>query len=259
MKIIKPFLVPAIFCLSFACGQSSNNNSDRRFDQPAEFKELLDAHGDWNKWINAKAFSYAMIHETTLAMENHYVNLDDRKVRIDAESWQIGNDGKRIWISPDLESFQGKSVRFYHNLYFYFFSIPYVFTDPGVTVKKTENKLLNGTSYEALSVDFDSGVGDSPDDSYFMLIDPETGRLAWLLYRVTFFDKNNTNMNALKYEDYRDEDGLMFPRFLTGYQYANDSAHRISYQVSFSDILLVDEPLDESLFEMPENNAVIAN
>jgi len=258
MKIIKPLLLLAILCFSFACEQI-NTTRDPRVDQPAEFKKLLDAHGDWSKWIDAKGFSFAMIHETTLAMENHYVNLADRKVRIDADAWQIGNDGEKIWISPNLEAFQGNSVRFYHNLYFYFFSIPYIFTDPGVTVKKTENKLVNGQSYEALEVSFEANVGDSPDDKYFMLIDPETGRLAWLLYKVTFFDKNNTKMNALKYEDYRDVNGLAFPKIMTGYQYLNDSAQRVSYQVSFSDIFLVDEPLDESLFAMPETNAVVAN
>ncbi|WP_332914066.1 hypothetical protein [Algoriphagus boritolerans] len=63
-----------------------------------------------------------MIHETNLAWENHYINLSDRKVRIDADTWQIGNDGEKVWISPNRQAFQGNSVRFYHNLYFYFFS-----------------------------------------------------------------------------------------------------------------------------------------
>ena len=258
MKIIRPLLFWTIIAFCFACDQKKAS-SDLRLNQPEEFKKLLDAHGDWRKWIDAKAFSFAMIHETTLAMENHYINLMDRKVRIDADAWQIGYDGKKIWISPSVEAFQGNSVRFYHNLYFYFFSIPYIFTDPGVTVRKTENKLVNGQSYEALEVSFEANVGDSPGDRYFMLIDPNTGRLAWVLYTVTFFDKNNTQLNALKYEDYREVGGLAFPRLLTGYQYVNDSTQRISYQVSFSDIFLVDEPMEDHLFQMPEKNAVVAN
>jgi hypothetical protein len=92
-----------------------------------------------------------------------------------------------------------------------------------------------------------------------MLVDPETGKLAWLLYKVTFYDKTNETMNALKYEDYRDAGGLVFPRVMTGYQLENDSTKRIRYQVSFSDVLLVNEPMDEKLFAMPEKNAVVAN
>ncbi|WP_332914065.1 hypothetical protein [Algoriphagus boritolerans] len=66
-------------------------------------------------------------------------------------------------------------------------------------------------------------------------------------------------MNALKYEDYRDAGGLIFPRIMTGYQFENDSTRRISYQVSFSDVFLVNEAMDDDLFAMPEKNAVAAN
>lgn len=258
MNITRYFLFLIISAFSFSCEQK-DTTPDPRLDQPEEFKKLLEAHGDWSRWIDAKAFSYAMVHETNLAWENHYINLTDRKVRIDADTWQIGNDGVKVWISPNRQAFQGNSVRFYHNLYFYFFSIPYIFTDPGVNVKKTKNKLVNGISYEAFEVSFDANVGDSPNDRYFMLVDPETDKLAWVLYSVTFYDKSNTKMNALKYEDYRDVGGLIFPRVMTGYQFENDSTRRISYQVSFSDVFLVDKAMDDALFAMPSKNAVAAN
>lgn len=258
MNFTRSFLFLIFISFAFACGQK-NSTPDPRLNQPEDFKKLLDAHGDWSKWIDAKAFSFAMVHETNLAWENHYISLPDRKVRIDADTWQIGNDGEKVWISPNRQAFQGNSVRFYHNLYFYFFSIPYIFTDPGVNVKKTENKLVNGISYEAFEVSFEENVGDSPKDKYFMLVDPETGKLAWVLYTVTFFDKNNTGVNALKYEDYRDAGGLVFPRVMTGYQFENDSTKGINYQVSFSDVFLLEEPMDADLFEMPEKNAVAAN
>jgi hypothetical protein len=258
MRTIPFYLVILALFFSFSCEQK-NTLPDSRLDQPEDFKKLLDAHGDWSKWVNAKSFSYAMVHETNLAWENHYISLPDRKVRIDADTWQIGNDGEKVWISPNRQAFQGKSVRFYHNLYFYFFSIPYIFTDPGVIVKKTENKLVNGISHEAFEVSFEENVGDSPKDKYFMLVDPESGKLAWVLYSVTFFDKENTKVNALKYEDYRDAGGLIFPRIMTGYQFENDSTKRLSYQVTFSDVLLVDKAMDADLFAMPEKKAVVAN
>ncbi|TDQ18262.1 hypothetical protein DFQ04_0060 [Algoriphagus boseongensis] len=251
-------LLAILLIFAFSCKQEPSTPNPR-LEQPEEFKKLLDAHGDWKQWIDAKSFSFNMVHETNLAWENHYIDLVGRKVRIDGDTWQIGNDGQNVWISPNRQAFQGQSVRFYHNLYFYFYSIPYIFTDPGVIVKKTDPKLLNGVSYEAFEVSFEPGTGDSSKDKYFMLVDPESGRLAWLLYYVTFFDQNNTKLNALKYDDYRDADGLVFPRILTGYELVNDSTKNIRYQVSFTGPLLVNEALDDKLFKMPENNAVVAN
>ena len=250
-----PLSLFVIFSLLFAC---SPTDPDPRLDQPEEFKKLLDAHGDWGKWLSAKSLSFAMIHETTLEMETHYIDLADRKVRIDAEAWQIGNDGEQVWVSPSREAFRGPSVRFYHDLYFRLFSIPYLFTDPGVEVKQVEDKLVNGQSYETLKIDFVDSAKRASGDTYFLLIDPQSGRLAWMLYHLTFFDPANSQLDAVKFEEYRDAGGLVFPRFLTGYHYENDSAKRVSYQVSFSDVFLLEEVLDAKLFEMPEN-AVVAN
>lgn len=257
MKVLS-YLVALSFLILISC-TPKNHEPDPRLNQPEDFKKLLDAHGDWTKWIDAKSFTFNMVHETNLAWENHYIDLVGRKVRIDADNWQIGNDGEKVWISPNRQAFEGQSVRFYHNLYFYFYSIPYIFTDPGVHVQKTEPKMLNGISYEAFEVSFDAGVGDSSGDKYFMLVDPESGRLAWVLYTVTFFNKENTKMNALKYEDYRDADGLVFPRVMTGYALENDSTQNIRYQVSFTGPLLVNEEMDQKLFDMPKEKAVVAN
>ena len=257
MKIAIRLLSLIVPTLCLACSPSPQA-ADPRMDQSEAFQKLLDAHGDWKKWVEAKTLSYSMVHETTLEQENYFISLPQRKIRIDAETFQIGYDGSQVWISPSREAFGGNSVRFYHNLYFYFFAIPYIFTDPGVQVKKTEDHQLNGQQYGAYEVTFDTGTGASPNDRYYLLIDPETGRLSWLLYTVTYFDKNNTSLSALKYEDYREIDGLLFPRILTGYTYENDSTGRIRYQVSFSDIHLTQDLLDEKLFAKPEG-ALVAN
>ncbi len=218
-----------------------------------DFQKVLEAHGDWEQFYQGKGMSYQMIHETNLTRETHFINLESRKVRIDAQNFQMGFDGEQTWISPNREAFGGRSIRFYHNLYFYFYTIPYVFTDPGVTVTKVENRMLNGVSYPTFAAKFDADKGDSPDDQYYMLIDPETNRMAYLLYTVTYYGNPNPSLSALKYEDYRDSNGITFPRLMTGYTYENDSTGRLRYQVSFTDALIVDEPLEESLFVKPEN------
>jgi hypothetical protein len=217
-----------------------------------EFKSVLDTHGDWSKWINAKAMSYVIIHETNLTLENHFINLDTRETRIDASNFQIGFDGDSVWISPNREAFDGNSVRFYHNLYFYFLTIPYIFTDPGVIVEKVNDRILNRKTYKTFLVKMGKNTGNSPNDTYYILVDPETNLLEYLLYTVTFFGNPDPILSALKYEDYRSADGVQFPRVLTGYSLENDSTSTIRYQVSFGDILLLDEKFEGKLFEKPE-------
>jgi hypothetical protein len=252
-----PSLYRSIFLLSFVAVAFSCESPKTETaliaakEYSPEFKKVLNAHGDWSKWLNAEAFSYALVHETNLTQESHFINLKSRKVRISSEFFEMGYDGEQAWISPNREAYSGKSIKFYHNLYFYFFSIPFVLTDLGVTVEKVEDKLLNGQTYPTFHVKFDSKVGNSPDDQYFLLINPETDQLEYLLYTVTYFGDITPSFNALKYEDYRDNDGVFFPRFLTGYVYENDSTKAIRYNLSFGDVLLSPDQFYESLFEKP--------
>lgn len=247
----------AVSLLIFFSCKEQDSRPDARLNQPEAFKKLLDAHGDWQKWVEAKAFSYAMVHETTLEWENHYFNLQTGQARIDADLWQAGNDGQKVWISPNRQVFPGQSVQFYHKLYFTFFSLPYVLTDTTVTVKPVEKQLVNGQAYETLEADLGETYS-GPSNKYRLLINPETGRLEWVIFSVTF---NNTTAepNILKYDDYRDADGLIFPRVITGYDFANDSVGKLRYQVSFSDVFLVDKEMDNELFAMPKKQAVVAN
>ncbi|WP_296704335.1 DUF6503 family protein [Algoriphagus sp.] len=255
MKSSYSILILFSILLFSSCSESSVKEIP---EVSPEYKELLDAHGDWSKWIRAKAMSYSMIHETNLTQENYFVNLDSRKIRLDASNFSIGKDEEGTWVSPSRDAFGGTSIDFYHNLYFYFYSIPYVFTDPGITVSQVENKMLNGVSYKTLQATMSPENGKSPDDQYFMLLNPETGRLEYLLYTVTYFGNSSPSFSALKYDDYRNADGLFFPRILTGYNFENDSTKGIKYQVSFADILLLDEPFDDSIFEKPDSG-VYAN
>jgi hypothetical protein len=252
-------LLLCLTAIAFSCESPKTERSAVAAKEISpEFKKVLDAHGDWSKWINAEGFSYAFVHETNLTQESHFINLKSRKVRISSGFFEIGFDGEQTWISPNREAYSGKSIKFYQNLYFYFFSIPFVLTDPGVMVEKVEDKLLNGKTYPTFRAKFDSNVGDSPDDQYFLLINPETNQLEYLLYTVTYFGDTAPSFNALKYEDYRDNNGIFFPRILTGYVYENDSTKAIRYNLSFGDVLLLPNEFDASLFEKP-STGVYAN
>lgn len=244
------FLLATLAIIS-SC-EEKKSGPDPRLNQPEEFKKLLDAHGDWKKWINAKSFSFAMVHETTLEWENHYLDLTSAKTRIDADLYQAGNDGEKVWVAPNRQSFPGQSMRFYHRLYSTFLSIPFVLTDTLVTVEKGENRTFNGKSFETITAKTKDGSLLGPSNEYTLLIDGESGKLAWVLFSTRFFDKNNQVLDALQYEDYRDAGGVIFPRVITGYQVENDSSKRVRYQGSFSDVFLLEKELENDLFEMPK-------
>lgn len=236
----------------FSCAKEETSNLETPELLP-EFEEVLNAHGDWLQWYYAKAESYLMIHESVLIEEDASINLKSRKIRLSNTEFEMGFDSEKTWISPSRRAYGGPSIKFYHNLYFYFYNIPFVFTDPGVKVEQVAERSLNGETYPTLKATFESGTGASSDDEFFMLLNPETNRVEYLLYTVTYFGKNNTKINALKYEDYIDYQGVYFPRILTGYEFENDSLQAIRYQVSFSDLLLSSEEFKNDIFEKPEN------
>lgn len=243
-----------LILVQFSCSEKGNISSSQLGKElNPEFKKVLEAHGDWQKWTDAKAMSYVMVHETNLTQERHFINLKSRKTRISTEFFEMGFDGEKTWISPSRDAYSGKSIKFYHNLYFYFYSIPFVFTDPGVRVEKVSDKSLNGHLYTTFKASFEGNVGESPDDQYFMLINPKTNRVEYLLYTVTYYGNPNPSLNALKYEDYRENNGIYFPRILTGYTYENDSTKTLKFNVSFGDLLLLPDEFDASIFEKPAN------
>jgi hypothetical protein len=112
---------------------------------------------------------------------------------------------------------------------------------------------LNGRTYEAITVSFDEGTGDADDDEYIMLIDPQTDRVEWLLYTVTYFSGEKAeNFNALHYEDYREVNGLMLAGKLAGYRYANDTTGAKRYENIFSNQSFSLNPMNEEQFVKPE-------
>ena len=185
--------------------------------------------------------------------ETHIVDLNNRKVLIKASNYTLGYNGEKIWVSPDSAAFPGKSAKFYHNLYFYFLSIPFVLADPGLSYKQLENIELQGKQYQQIEVGFGEGIGESPEDKYRLLINPETKQLEWLLYTVTFFDgQPSDKFNALKYEDYQEHKGLLFPHKLSGYAYEEGQVGEVRYLVHFDQVQVKKEQPDQQLFEMPE-------
>ncbi|MBF8965498.1 hypothetical protein I0P70_19770 [Pontibacter sp. FD36] len=224
---------------------------------PAYFSKVLDAHGGLEQWKKLGSMQYQLTNNGNT--ETHLIDLNNRKDLVKGDGYTIGHDGKQVWVSPNRAAYPGKSAKFYHNLYFYFYAIPFVLADPGVNYEQLEPMELQGKRFNVIGVSFGEGIGDTPEDEYRMLINPETNRMVWLLYTVTFFNgQPSEQFNALKYEDYQAHQGLLFPAKLIGYKYENGKIGDVRYSVSIDNLQLKEEQPAQDQFEKPEQAEVEA-
>jgi len=224
---------------------------------PELLQKALEAHGGLSTWNNYSHLSYDLLSSGNSGPETHTINLYNRKVLIDRDTVSIGFNGEQVWVSPDLASFGNGSPRFYHNLYFYFFGIPYLLADPGINYEDLGVKTIEGKDYRALKVSYNEGVGDSDEDLYIAHFNPESFQLELLLYTVTYFSgEKNENYNALVYDNWVERNGLIVPAGFKGHKFANDSIGDLRYDVKFSNIEFKKEEPSENLFEIPQNAEV---
>lgn len=261
-------LIPAVIssCLLIGCQtQNPESNSQDLVENevqsievdlskyPEILQKALSAHGGLETWRKYSKLEYTLSWPDKEGTEKQIINLNNRKVLINRDTVKVGFNGEVVWVSPDLGSFGGNSARFYHNLYFYFFGIPYLLSDPGIIYEDLGEKTVDDKTYYALKVSYESGVGDSPEDLYIAHFNTETYQLELLLYTVTYFSgEKHTNYNALYYPDWVKVDGLMVPTTLKGYKYEEGQIGELRYEVAFSNINFSQESPAEEIFEMPK-------
>jgi hypothetical protein len=218
---------------------------------PAGFTKLLQAHGGLEKWNSFNTLEFDLFNPEDSSQEHHVIDLKQRKDMVLADSFKIGFNGKDVWVAPNKKAFPGKSARFYHNLFFYFFSIPYVLADPGVNYQE-DTVSLNGEKFSCIKATFNTGVGDADKDFYKMVVDPQTNQIASLLYTVTYYSgEAHERYNLLKYLDWQEIKGLQFPGKLAGYKYADGIVGEKRYEYIFKNIVLKKEAPPETLFAIP--------
>ena len=250
-KNLSFFVFVSFVC--FSCQTKVTSDSEEPLKQ-REFSELfekiLDAHGGIEEWYKYSYLEYKI--DRGSGVETHRVDIKSRKGRIDKEGrFSLGFDGENIWVAPERDSFPGSSPRFTHNLHFYFFAIPFVLADPGVNYENGGEVIIRDKSYVILKATFDEGVGDAPDDQYLLYVDPNTFLIDFINYSVTYYDKSRaTQYNALDYS-FGDFGSLKLTTDYTGYRWENGDFGDRRYSASFSDLKLLPEVPDPSIFEAP--------
>lgn len=247
-------VLAATFLSINACNEPTSKTETTTVEQkefPAFFQKVLDAHGGLETWNKMNTLKFSSTRRAPIT--NYTIDLKNRKEIIEAEGkYTLGNDGKTVWVSPARDSFPGKNPRFMKNLTFYFVAIPFVLADEGVNLTDLGSKEVNDRKYNVIKATFGEGVGDASEDQYLLYINPNTDKIDFINYSVTYFDKTKaTKYNALKYE-WQNVNGLLFPEKYIGYKWENEELGEIRYESPFEKVSFSEEKMEETIFDIPE-------
>ena len=182
------------------------------------------------------------------------------KIRMElADGTVILYDGTTAWLSPADAQVPGPPPRFHVLTWPYFIAAPYKLNDPGTHHTLAENiKLRDNQQHTGVKVTFGEDVGDTPDDWYIAVSDPETDQLTAMAYIVTFGkdpQKAEASPSVILYSDFEDFDGVPFATSWTFHQW--DAEQGVTGEpkghATLSNIRFV--KVDDSTFAVPEGAA----
>jgi len=222
---------------------------------PDALVKVFDAHGGLEQWKKQRTLSY-VLPKPELS-ETHTIDLWSRKDRIDTEQFSMGFDGDQAWLLDTDETYEG-DVGFYHNLMFYFYGMPFVLADDGIMYTATEDLEYEGKEYPGLQIAYESGVGASSKDEYYIHYDPETHQMAWLGYTVTYRSgESSDNVKWINYNDWQKVNGLLLPKSITWHKYEGRKILEPASTVTFKDVTISENPQEDGFYAKPENGEYV--
>ncbi|RKE92327.1 DUF6503 family protein [Ichthyenterobacterium magnum] len=223
---------------------------------PENINRVFDAHGGLDKWNEMQSLIFTMPSED--GNEITTTNLKSRESLIDMPKHTIGFNGSNVWMhKKDTTSYRG-NPKFYYNLMFYFYAMPFILADDGIVYTDVEPLDFEGNSYPGIKISYESGVGESPDDEYILYYDEETYRMVWLGYTVTYFSKEKSKeFHFINYSDWQTVDGLLLPETLTWYNYEDNKPTTKRNDLKFTNIILSKQKIKPEAFTKPDSALII--
>ncbi|MFT4537489.1 MAG: hypothetical protein ACI9P5_004874 [Saprospiraceae bacterium] len=225
-----------------------------KIEYPADLVKVFDNHGGLDKWRTMTAMSYQIVKEE--GNEKHFIDLQNRRERIEGSNFISGFDGKEYWVEADT-SYKG-NAKFYTNLMFYFYAMPFVLADEGIIYEKIEPLIFERQSYPGYRISYGDDVGISPEDEYFIHYDSETNEMAWLGYTVTFFSgKKSEKKSFIRYNDWKNFSGVKLPNSLTWYKVAEGKLIEPRNTKNFEKIVVSEASFRDTKFEKTNDAKVL--
>lgn len=223
--------------------------------------QMIAAHGGMDKWRSAPTVSFTeqwlrdgkprgpkaavTVEQTSRRAYMDVVGTDTRVAWDGEKAWSEN------WTMPT-------PPRFIALLNYYFTNLPWLTMDPGVNLAAptTEHLWDDPVAYISIRMTFDAGVGDTPDDYYVLLIDPDTKLLHGCRYVVTYKSlmregKTSSPEHVLIYEDHTTVDGLRMPAHFSIYQ-----TDHSPYAACAFDDWSFQKPFDASRMKMPRGATI---
>lgn len=218
-------------------------------EYPKALDYIFKAHGGMDTWNGMQTLSYDM--DKGEETEHQLIDLKSRKVKIEQDKFTLGFDGNEVWVTKkDTNTYKG-DPRFYHNLYFYFFAMPFVLGDDGIQYEEAKALEVDGNTYPGLKIVYKDGVGDSSKDNYFLYYNPKTYQAEWLGYTVTYFDgKPSDKIHYLNFEHWNKVNGVLLPDVLTWYNIDEKTGEKTNRgSMKFTNIDINQSKKEEAFFQ----------
>lgn len=235
----------------FACGQQNSNNQPEASKPKTNFEKMLDAHGSLEKWNSYGTLEFDIYSSSDTV--HHIIDLKSREELATTDKYKVFFGKENLWVAPDKEAYGKDEPQFYKNLWFYFFSLPFVAADQGVNQFDLESKTMGDVQYNGIKLTFGENVGDSPDDQYLLWLNAKSNQLEWINYSVTYWNEENAEKySAIKYQEWQTVDGLTVPRLFSGHKWQGDTIGDERYRFVFDNVKFSESRPDPSLFTQPE-------
>lgn len=196
--------------------------------------EAINAHGGLEKWIDAEVIKFRWAY----SMHEHgAAPVVDTVQRVDTNSMvakhevpdsdvTLGWDGSDAWVHPAGTKFN-PPPRFWALTPFYFIGVPFVFGDLNANFELLEATIaFEGVDYQQARITFNAAAGDSPDDYYIIMIDPETKHVGGVRYIVTsklVYPDGPSPEKLFTLENLQEFDGILLPTKHRSYAMDGDS------------------------------------
>lgn len=215
---------------------------------PTDLGKVFEKHGGLNHWKTQQTLSFTKGNETVTT------DLSSRNIVINSPKYSLGFDGKQVWLNETEEGAYKGNPSFYYNLYFYFYSMPFVLADDGITYEKTEDLVFEGKHYPGYKISYQANVGSSSDDNYKIFYNPKTYQMEWLAYTVTFKSKKPSDAyNVIRYNDWNDVNGFLLPKSITWYKKDENGLPTIPKKTAteFTNPLINKTKMENSIYQKP--------
>lgn len=250
-----------LLCVSLiACkdGQESSKPSTKTDEVAKEYPnfvtKVMDAHGGLDLWNSMNSMSYEMV--LTEGVEKQSIDLSDRRELVLHPDYQMGYDGKNYWTTADTSV--KRSPVFYKNLIFYFYAMPFVAGDDGIIYEEVPALEFDGQKYPGFKISYESNIGVSPEDEYFIHYNPETYQMEWLGYTVTYFSqKKSKKISWRKYDEWKSISGLKLPNSMVRMRSEDNLPVEVKSRVEFRNISVSADKLTDDFCKMPEGGRVV--